>query len=112
MLHIFSLMELEELARSVVPVCSRWRRLGRDESLWAGATLRYDPLAESPEDFIRVLLTAPILGGLEVISYNGAPPEPVAKALTKVQRALGAVPPRPSNRFTFIAVPLSLPVPD
>ncbi|KAK3924902.1 F-box/LRR-repeat protein 14 [Frankliniella fusca] len=83
MLSIFSLLELEELARSVVPVCSRWRRLGRDESLWAGATLRYDPTAESADDFIRALLTAPALGTLEYITDGAPTREDVAKALTK-----------------------------
>lgn len=83
MLSIFAMLELEDLARSVVPVCSRWRRLGRDESLWSNATLRYDPLAESSDDFIRALLTAPTLGALEYITDGAPTREEVAKALTK-----------------------------
>lgn len=84
MLTIFSLLELEDLARSVVPVCSRWRRLGRDESLWSHAMLRYDPLSETTDSFIRTLMVAPVLGAVEYISDGKTTREDIARALAKV----------------------------
>lgn len=83
MMSIFGMLDLEDLAKSVIPVCTRWRRLGRDESLWSRATLRYDPLAESPDDFIRALGAAPVLGALEYIADGAPTREDVAKALAK-----------------------------
>ena len=83
MLDILKLLSPEELAHSVIPVCQRWRRLGKDESLWSQASLRYGPESDGAISFIRAVLSAPILDSVELVSDEKKMREEVVSSLAR-----------------------------
>ncbi|KAK3915710.1 F-box/LRR-repeat protein 2 [Frankliniella fusca] len=80
LLHVFSLLPLEDLVCRVSRVCDVWHRLVYDDSLWLGAELRYT--RDTQDDFIEVLHRAPSLRYLDYSGYTCDMPAEVAAALS------------------------------
>ncbi|KAE8746575.1 hypothetical protein FOCC_FOCC006689 [Frankliniella occidentalis] len=80
LLHVFSLLPLEDLVCRAARVCDVWQRLAYDDSLWLGAELRYT--RDTQNDFIEVLRRAPSLRYLDYSGYTCDMPAEVADALS------------------------------
>lgn len=67
LLHIFSFLSVRELCISVVPVCTTWRDLAKDKTLWTNLVFSFQHRVE--RERIKSLLTAsPLLVSLELQS--------------------------------------------
>ncbi|KAK3875943.1 hypothetical protein Pcinc_019219 [Petrolisthes cinctipes] len=67
LLHVFSFLSVEEVCRSVAPVCRAWRDLAADPSLWTYLTFHYSVTDEQVKEIVS---RAPRLLHLSLVGYQ------------------------------------------
>lgn len=67
LLYVFSFLSVEEVCRSVAPVCRTWRDLAADPSLWTSFAFQYSVTDEQVQELVS---KAPRLVHLELQSHQ------------------------------------------
>ncbi|XP_018012289.1 uncharacterized protein LOC108669462 [Hyalella azteca] len=83
LLKIFRNLTTEELGRSVVPVCSRWRNVGRDPILWKDIILKRDE-PERRKSFVSLLRSCRELRSLKIPESSNVHPPDISEIIQAV----------------------------
>lgn len=85
LLKIFSHLTTEELGKSVIPVCNRWRDVGYDPVLWQHVVLHRDEL-DRRESVLTLLRRCPSLQSLTIEKSASASPPDVSDIISVVSQ--------------------------